>query len=276
MLPILVKIGSIELYHYEGIYFFIAILCAIIYFSFLAKQENIDLETMYEAIFISLIVALITGRLFSFIFWAPGYFFKNPLIFFQIWKGGITVTGGVLGGLLTGFIYAIVKKLHFFYHIKIYIPAILIGHIVGRTGCFLNGDAGGVATKMPWGIVFDPLCLAYGSFTGIAQGTAIHPTQLYEIFGNILLLFFILLTGNNKWITNRRIIWYAFGYGTIRFVVEFLRNDTEKFSWLPFFTTGQIISIMFWIVGAVVLVWSLFNEDKMEAKEENIARPKKA
>ena len=108
MFPIHIDIGFLHLHDYEGIYFFIAILSALIYLTFLAKQEKIDVETMYEAIFISLIVALITGRLFSFLFWGPKEFFKNPLIFFQIWKGGITVTGGVLGGLIAGFIYAIV------------------------------------------------------------------------------------------------------------------------------------------------------------------------
>ena len=136
MLPIHIVIWKFQLHDYEGIYFFIAILSALIYLTFLAKQEKIDVETMYEAIFISLIVALITGRLFSFLFWGPKEFFKNPLIFFQIWKGGITVTGGVLGGLIAGFIYAIVKKLHFFHHIKIFVPSILIGHIIGRFGCF--------------------------------------------------------------------------------------------------------------------------------------------
>lgn len=273
MLPIHINIGFLHLNDYEGIYFFIAILSALIYFTYLAKDENIDIETMYEAIFISLIVALITGRLFSFLFWSPIELFKNPIIFFQVWKGGITVTGGVLGGLIAGSIYAYIKKLHFFHHIKIFIPPIILGHIIGRIGCFLNGDASGFPTKMPWGIVFDPASVAY-RFTGIQPGTPLHPTQLYEILGNIILLFIIIMTGNNKWITNRRIIWYALGYGTIRFIVESFRNDSEHFSTIPFLTSGQIICLIFWGIGIALLIWSIFNNNLMEAKEENIARAK--
>ena len=273
MLPIQIDFGFLHLHNYEGIYFFTAIFCALLFFIYLAKQENIDLEVMYEAIFIGLVVALISGRLLSFIFWSPRYFFSNPLVFFQVWKGGITVSGGVLGGLIAGFIFAMIKKLHFFYHIKIFIPSIILAQIIGRFGCFLNGDASGIPTKMPWGVVFNERSVAY-LYTGYAPGTALHPTQIYEILGNIILLLFIILTGNNSWITKRRIVWYALGYSTVRFIVEFFRSDVEKWKWMPMFSTGQIICIIGWIIGIGILIWTLYNDDKLEAKEENIARPK--
>lgn len=269
MLPIQIK--NTFLMNYEGMYFFSAILVGIIFLTYLAKKENIDVEKMYEALFISLITALITGRLFSFIFWAPKEFFSNPLIFFNFFSGGITVTGGVLGGLIAGSIYAIVKKLNFFYHIKIFVPSILIGQTIGRFGCFLNGDASGKATGLAhYGLLYHPNSVAYANqFTNNSYplvGSLLHPTQLYEIFGNIILLVFILATRNNDWITKRRIVWYAMGYSAIRFIVEFFRTDSNRFKWFPVLTTGQIITIGGFLIGILILIYTLIFPNNLDQK----------
>lgn len=263
----------ISIHDYEGLYFFTAIASGMIYFSMLIKEEKIDPDKMYEAVFISLISALILGRLFTFFFWDKSFeIFKNPFVFFDLFnKGGISVTGGVIGGLLAGYIYAKVKKLHFFYHIQYFIPPILIGQIIGRFGCFLNGDSGGTKTSMPWGLKFSPQSVAYAEMPEIVP---IHPVQIYEIIGNFILLMFMLFTGKNDWITKRRLMWYAIGYGIIRFIVEFYRIDRENFKWFPFLSTGQLIALSGIIVGLVILIWSIFNDDKLTAKEENIARVK--
>ncbi len=273
MLPVNINLGFFFYPDYEGLYFLIAFLSAIIYFTILCKEENLDLEILYEAAFISIITGIICGRLFSLIFWDPVSFFGNPLIFFRVWEGGISVTG-VIGGLAAAFLYFKIKKLNFFYHMQFVIPGIVLAQIIGRVGCFLNGDAGGKPTDLPWGIVFNPNSIAYKA-SSFAPGTPLHPTQLYEIFGNILLFLFLILSGNNNWITRRRIIWYAIGYGIIRFVVELFRNDTNAFSWIPMLTTAQLIAITGIITGLTMLIWSLIFPDHLEAAEENIARLKK-
>ncbi len=260
--------------NYEGVYFFTAILASFIYFTILAKMENIDLDRMYEASFYGLLAALICGRLFSFVFWYPDTFFHNPLIFFNIKEGGTTITGAILGGLSAGFIYARIKKLSFLYHMRIFIPVIVLGHIIGRFGCFLNGDAGGIPTNLPWGVVFDPHSVAY-IYTGIQPGTHVHPTQLYEMAGNLILFVFMILTGNNEWITRRRFIWYVMGYTTVRFLVEFLRADVNRFSAFPALTSGQIICLACWILGLAVLIWSIYNDKMLDVDEKYIARPVK-
>ncbi len=278
MLPININIFSHSITNYEGVYFFIAIVLGIVYFTYLCKLDNIDIEVMYEAIAICLIVALISGRLFSFLLWNPKAFFSDPSIFFKPWHGGITVAGAVFGGLLAGFIYAKVKKLSFFYHMRFFIPAILVGQIVGRFGCFLNGDASGKATTSIFGVVFNPESIAYSnaatSFTSKLSlpGTLLHPTQLYDIFGNLIIFIFLLLAWNNEWIKRRMICWYAMGTSLTRFVVEFFRNDTER--WFSIFTTGQQICVAGFLVGLTILIYSFFNEDAFETKEINIARVK--
>jgi len=274
MLPIHIDIGFLHIHHYEGLYFFTAIFFAFLYFIFLCREENIDMELMYEAVFICLIFALISGRIFSLFFWSTKEVIHNPLLIFQIWKGGITVTGGVLGGLIAGFIYSIIKKLSFFYYIQFFIPSIIIGHIIGRFGCFLNGDAAGSPANVPWGITFSPESINYISGL-IPPNTKLHPTQLYEIFGNILLLLFIILTGNIKFIKKRRIIWYAFGYCSIRFIIEYFRNDTNRWNCAPFLTTGQIICLTGIIFGIILLIWSIFKNNIFSEIPGNEVKVKK-
>ncbi len=270
MLPINVNLGFLNLPNYEGLYFLIAFLSAIIYLTILSKDNKLDLEIIYEGAFLSIIAGIICGRLFSLIFWDTKAFFSNPLIFFQIWNGGISITG-VIGGLIAALIYVKIKKLNFFYHMQFVIPAIILAQIVGRVGCFLNGDGAGVPTNMPWGIVFNPESVAYYKYM---PGTPLHPTQLYEIFLNIFLFLFIILTGNNQWITKRRIAWYAMGYGLIRFITEFFRGDSGKWSWLPGISTAQLIAIAGILTGLFILTWSFIYPDKLDADENSIARIK--
>lgn len=267
------KFLRISIHNYEGIYFFIAILSAIIYFGIIGKLERLNLDIMYEAGFICILVGFATARLFTFLFWDSSFeIFKNPLVYFDVFnKGGVSVTGGMIGGIIAGFIYAKVKKLHFFYHIQFFIPAILLGQIIGRFGCFLNGDSGGRPTSMPWGVVFSNDSIAYSNFP---VGTPLHPVQLYEMIANFILLVFLLLTGKNKWISERRVIWYACGYGLARFVIEFFRGDTEHFGPLPFFSTGQIVALFGILCGIGMLIWSIYNPEKLTPDESMIARAK--
>jgi|GEM_PF-1695887 len=259
--------------HYEGLYFLLGILSAITFFTYIAKKDGIDLEVMFEGIFIGLITALITGKLFSYLFWDTKAFLSDPLMIIKNCSG-ISVTGGVLGGLVAGFIFLKVKKLSFFYHMRYFAVAIPLGHIVGRFGCFLNGDAGGSPTNLPWGVVFYKYSVAYAPYTSIPRGTHVHPTQIYEIIGNLIIVLFMILTTNNEWITRRRIVWYALGYSTVRFIVEFFRADRITWRWIPFLSTGQIICLMGFAIGIGTLIWSLLNDDKLDPGEEYIARVK--
>ena len=117
-----------------------------------------------------------------------------------------------------------------------------LGYAVGRVGCFLVGDDYGVPTSLPWGVRF-PVGLPptdAGSLRaqfGISipadvpsdELLAVHPTQLYELFG--LLLLFVGL----RWASRRSLkaggvfALYLIGYGLLRFCVDFFRGDQDWF-----------------------------------------------
>jgi phosphatidylglycerol---prolipoprotein diacylglyceryl transferase len=258
MFPLNIKFGPINLSNYEGIYFFIAIVSAVIYLTYICKKEKINLDLIYETVFYALLSALFFGRLFSFIFWTPEVLIQNPLIFFQVWNGGISVLGGLFGGILAGFVVSKIKKFDFLYYINISIPAILLGQIVGRTGCFLNGDASGIKTDLPWGIIYNPDSVAYFNQTTCNQNlplpnTPLHPTQLYEVFGNVLLFLFFIFTKNNKWINKKRLPIYLIYYSLLRFFIEFFRSDSVK--WFSIFTNAQQICILGIFAGIITFIF---------------------
>jgi phosphatidylglycerol:prolipoprotein diacylglycerol transferase len=269
MIPIRVSIGIFQLSNYEGLYFSIAVLGAAIFLVHQAKNRDIPIIPLFETTLVSLISAWLSGRLLSLIFWSPGTFFSNPLIFFRFWEGGISVAGAAAGGIIAGALYLRWKRQPFFYYSTIFIPSLLTGQVIGRFGCLLNGDASGIPSTLPWSVRFPLYSMAYNN-PDIMPGATLHPTQVYEMLANVTLLMLLLLTGNSKWITERRVAWYAIGYGTIRFFLEYLRNDTAPFQLLPVLTGGQVISLAGIAAGIILLGWTLVRPFKTGPRGEKV------
>jgi prolipoprotein diacylglyceryl transferase len=165
--------------------------------------------------------------------------------------GGFSITGGLIGGFLGGFIYARLAKMDFYGIFARLSPSVLLGQAIGRLGCFLNGDAHGTATDLPWGVEFPRYGVSVPSFqlnqtldspawqwaaanNHIASPDAIrtlplHPTQLYEAFFDLGLGLGIwwlanFLLSNKK---SAKIIFYIHtgGYALFRALVEYIRGD---------------------------------------------------
>jgi phosphatidylglycerol---prolipoprotein diacylglyceryl transferase len=269
MLPINIHFWIFQKDNYEGIYFFIGIVFGLIFLIYSCKKDNLNLDLIFEGVFYAFLAAIFFGRMFDFLLWNPEILFTKPLEFFMFTNGGFTVTGAVLGGLASGYIFSKIKKLHFLYLVQYFIIPILIGQIIGRFGCFLNGDGSGIPTNLPWGIVYSHNSLAYSN---IMPNTHLHPTQIYEMIGNFILLVFFIFTGKIEWFNIRRLPLYVIGYGLIRFIIENFRSDSSRI--VSFLTGGQIISLLGIFAGLSILVWTFFNEDKLIAKPENIAYKK--
>ena len=100
-----------------------------------------------------------------------------------VWKGGLAIHGAILGGLLIAVLYARKQKISFLKFVDTLTPSLILGQAIGRIGCFFNGDAYGYPTSLPWGIVYAPESPAGQMF----PGQALHPTQLYEMFLNLII-----------------------------------------------------------------------------------------
>jgi phosphatidylglycerol:prolipoprotein diacylglycerol transferase len=191
---------------------------------------------------------VIGGRLGYVLFYRPDHFLFHPLEIFEVWQGGMSYHGGMIGVLLAVFIYA---RRH-------NIPALALGDLVaaaapiglffGRIANFINGELAGRPSDVPWAMAFP----AYGPDPR-------HPSQLYEATLEGLVLFMLMawLAHKPELRARHGFIGGAFlaGYGIARIIGEFFREPDTFIGFLSFGTTwGQWLSLPMVIVGVVLML----------------------
>nr|WP_320133800.1 prolipoprotein diacylglyceryl transferase [uncultured Holophaga sp.] len=278
MFPIHLNLGFGTFHYYEGFYFAASILVA--FWLIVRRMERAGLDPqIFVGCFPWLLVGAIVGaRIFHFVFWDFGSLLRNPLDFLRFWEGGLSITGGLAGGGLSALVYYRRHHSDFWRSFAVASPAILVGQAIGRVGCFLNGDAWGIPTHLPWGVSLPKFGLLIPAMRrdltepsaawlwSVAQGytnpnalrtVPLHPTQLYEALGDLLLAGIVLLTlralarQKTPW---SRVFWIHFGgYALLRFALEFLHGDRDATVWVGM-TALQIGLLAFGLLSLLVLL----------------------
>jgi phosphatidylglycerol:prolipoprotein diacylglycerol transferase len=153
-----------------------------------------------------------------------------------VWQGGLVFYGGVAGAALVGWRFCRREGWAFGTFGDLFAPALALGHAFGRLGCFASGCCFGKVTAGGWGATFPRGSVAFDALA--AQGTMgpgwqvtppLHPTQLYEAVGE-LLIFTALLVLRPR--VRRRpgalLVTYLGLYALLRFVVEMFRGDVVR------------------------------------------------
>ena len=217
--PIAIEIGSFSIYWY-GIIIAIGFLLAIAYALKSSKSFNLSSDAVFDCSFIGLIAGVIGARLYYVIFYPGDKYWNNPLEIFNIKDGGLGIYGGIILGLLAGFLVAKRKKISTLAVLDVGCLSFLIGQGVGRWGNFINQEAFGDATNLPWGMSSDATEL-------IVPGANVHPCFLYESI--LCFLGFILLhifSRKFRQYDGQVALLYAVWYGLSRFFIEGLRTDS--------------------------------------------------
>ncbi len=203
-----------------------------------------DVDNLIVYCIVGLVVG---GRVGYAIFYNFSYFLENPFNIFMIWHGGMSFHGGLLGVTAALWLFARSTGKRFFSVTDFLVPLAPLGLLVGRVGCFINGNLWGRPTTAPWGMVFpDPA----------AGGIPRHPSQLYEAFLEGLVLFLILWFYSAKARPRMAVSGlFLLGYGTFRFAVEFVRQPDVQLGFiaLDWVTMGQILSLPMILAGAYLL-----------------------
>ena len=164
---------------------------------------------------------ILGARIYYILFTDPKIFLANPLRFLAFWEGGLAIHGAILAGFLASVWYTWEWKLPFWKWADTLAPSLILGQAIGRMACFLNGDAHGYPTDLPWGIVYAPESPAGQMF----PGQALHPTQLYEMIFN-LIIFTVLWKVRKKIKTQGNLfILYIILYSAARIIIEHFRAD---------------------------------------------------
>lgn len=182
--------------------------------------------------------AIIGGRLGYVFFYEPLYYLHNPFEAIELWKGGMSFHGGVLGLVggcyLCSYMIEAGRKAFMLAVDRACLIALVIIPL-GRFCNFINGELWGRVTSMPWGVVFEG-----------ADDNLRHPVQLYEAFFEGPVLAFILFILHQKNYLTRPLLiscWYLFGYSFFRFFTEFFREADVMIGYFYGFTLGQFFCI---------------------------------
>ena len=250
--PVAFIILSFEIRWYSLAYIF-----GILIGWYLSKKFFIDndkLKEVFDDYITYVIIGIILGGRLGYVFFYDfSYYFNNPLEIFQIWNGGMSFHGGLLGVILASILFSKSKNLDLFEFLDVIAIVTPVGLFLGRIANFINSELYGKATEVIWSVKFVKVDEIYR-----------HPSQLYEAFLEGIVLFVILIFVKKRskclnpgYISGIFLIFYSI----FRFICEFYRVPDEQIGYLLLnLTLGQIISIIFLAIG--ITIFSLKNEKK--------------
>jgi len=266
MYPEIFRIGNFPINTY-GVLLALAFLSAILIAARLAARDGLPRERVYD-LGLWMLVAAIVGSKFLMLFTEPEYR-EDPmrLISLDFLRSGGVFYGGFIAAVLAGYFLIRRYKLPWWKTADAFAPGIALGNAIGRQGCFAAGCCWGKPTTMPWGVEFTE---AGHEVTGVPLGVHLHPTQLYESFGALLVFFFLIWLHRRKRFSGQVILFYAVLYAVMRFTIEFFRDDPRGdilgLTTLTGLSTSQMLSLIVGIVGLVFLIlrWRRASPEKPE------------
>ncbi len=235
------SIGNFQIYYY-GIIYALGFLLVYLMIPWLAKKKGLkrlDRDKTADLIIYMVIGDIIGARLFHVLFYNPAYYLNNLIEIFQIWKGGLSFHGALVG-LIAGVILFCKKNKFKFYDVADL--AVIPGSLAlffGRIANFINGELVGKITDVNW-------CVIFQGYEGCR-----HPSQLYEAFKN-LVIFGTLMFVNGKSSKKGTNFWtFVLMYGILRFSVEFFKDVGWVFLNL---NAGQWLTLPMIIVATIFLI----------------------
>jgi phosphatidylglycerol:prolipoprotein diacylglycerol transferase len=244
--PVAFRVGSIAVRWY-GLAYMVAFLLGWLILRWLDGKWELGLgpDGRAETVLAAVIGVVGGGRLGYVLFYGAGLYWREPIRIIQMWDGGMSFHGGLVGALIAGIWVA--RRYHIPYLRLIDAGAVAgpIGLFLGRVANFINDELWGRVTTVPWGVVFP-------------NGGPLprHPSQLYEagLEGVVLFIVMMLLTRTDRpagEITG----WLLTLYGVFRIFVEFFREPDIQIGFLAGgITMGQVLTVPVLLAG-IWLLW---------------------
>ncbi len=248
--PVAIELGPLKI-HWYGIMYLIGFAAVWWLGSRRARHTpGWKPEELSDLVFYGALGTILGGRLGYVLFYDLETYLADPLAVFEIWRGGMSFHGGLVGVLVALALYARKHGKRFFQVTDFVAPMVPIGLGAGRLGNFINGELWGRVTDLPWGMIFpDPR----------AGGAPRHPSQLYEAFLEGLVLFLILWFYSSKPRPTMAVSGlFLVGYGSFRFLVEFTRMPDPQLGFIAFgwLTMGQALSLPMILAGLFLMIWA--------------------
>ena len=251
------SIGSFHIYWY-GIIIALGFFLGAVFCVRHGKYVGIKGEDFLDALLWGGPLGIVGARIYYIVF-NPGLYMTDGGLDLKaclnVHQGGLAIYGGIIAGSITAFLVARYKKISFAALIDLTAYGLLIGQLVGRWGNFVNAEAHGGPTSLPWRMGIES-----------AQGYAeVHPTFLYESLWNLLgliLLTLVLRKGLRKFDGMSFLLyvaWYGFGRG----LIEGLRTDSLYFFGTSI-RTSQMLGFASCAVAVLLILWKLSRHPRPE------------
>ncbi|MEI7694955.1 MAG: prolipoprotein diacylglyceryl transferase [Chlorobium sp.] len=253
MNPVIFSLGAFALRWY-GMMYIIAFGVVYLLTGYRLKSEKLSFDPALvgDILTWAMVGVVLGGRLGYILFYGTSSLLSDPIGTLSPWSltpggcqfsgiSGMSYHGGVIGVIVALFAYTRSRKIGFFETFDLFIPSIPLGYTFGRLGNFINGELYGRVTESAIGMYF-PLA---------PTRQLRHPSQLYEAFFEGILLFIVLwLLRRRDYSTGSLSAIYLFGYGFVRFCIEFFREPDAQLGFVLLnFSMGQVLCFLMMIAG---------------------------
>jgi len=234
--PVLFRIGSLDITSFGAMVALGALVGLWVFRRELARSG------LPEAALDAAVYGLVGGLIGAKLLYVFEHLNESSFLSLLLDRGGMSWFGGFVGGLLAGYLTIRAKGWPMMAVLAAATPALAIGQMLGRIGCFLVGDDYGHPTSLPWGVAFPK---------GLPPTTErVHPTQIYEaIF--LAVFAWVLIRWRRAGVSDRAVLArYFIGVGAFRFLLEFVRVNTRVLGPL---TVAQLFAMGVVVVGIAML-----------------------
>ena len=234
--------------HSYGVLLMLAFLASVgwVYRTALAnegREDAIDPNDVLDASVWMILAGVIGARaLFIAIDWKD--YSGNPASWFQIWQGGISFHGALIGGLIAMIVYCRMHKIPILRFGDICAAPVMLGYAIGRIGCFFNGCCYGAQTNVPWAVNFND----EGHMTGPS-----HPTQIYATIISTLFFAALVRMYPRRKFDGQVFCWYMIFAGIERFVMEIWRASVTSTVVVLGLTDVQLLCLTLIAGGSISL-----------------------
>lgn len=238
--------------HSYGLFMALGFLAALLWIRFQSKREGLPVSKMTDLAFLMIVAAIVGSRiLFILLEWR--HYLAHPLDIFKVWEGGLVFLGGLLGCIVTAWVYMKKHHLNFWKVSDTFMPGVAIGHSLGRVGCFLAGCC--------FGKQCDPFSWYAVTFPGNVGSLAppnipLYPTQLMEATTEFLTFLFLAWKSSKKAFDGQIFLLYLIIYSLFRIFIEVFRGDIERgFVIEGWVSTSQLIGILLIVFAIFMLIY---------------------
>lgn len=255
---ILISFWGVDIYYY-GVFMSLAIIVGVISACAIAKKfyEEIAIDDILDLSFYLILGAILGARIY-YVLASFDYYSTHLWESIMFTNGGLSIHGGILGGIIAGGLWSKFHQKPFFKFADIISYGLILGQAIGRLGNYFNSEAFGAPCDLPWKL-FIPISKRPMEFLGVEY---FHPTFLYEIIWNLLvfsILFFVLrkiFQNKDGAVFFSYLILYSLG----RIIIESIRIDSVlNIFGVPLAIIVSILCILAGVLG-LIYVYAKFNK----------------